>query len=193
MLYIVKNQFLTGWFQTSDPNLHRYTQISNIVLSSSESKTPFVTEKPVAGIMFSSMHLLIGFCIIIAMFLVLIVLQVCKKRRSRDRKIENREPGVEDGNNTQDGLVTPNQVAYRTITEPISKNLTYTRLEAEYSEINDLRPPASNLLSTSDDYKKQHTSRANVSIKENARSLKLESDTKSTYLTPLYSSELIGT
>lgn len=127
-----------------------------------------------------------------AMFLVLIVLQVCKKRRSIDRKNDNREPGVEDGNNTQDVLVTPNQLSnqatYSTRTEPIIKNLTYTRLEAEYSEISDLRPSASNFLSTSDDYKRQQTSRAHVSIKENARSLKLESDTKNTYLTPVYSS-----
>lgn len=93
------------------------------------------------------MHLLIGFCIIMAMFLVIIVLQVCKKTRSIKRKIENREPDVEDGNNAQDSFLPQNQLsnqaAYTTITEPIRKNLTYSRLEAEYSEIKDLKPPMS--------------------------------------------------
>lgn len=98
-----------------------------------------VTEKAGSQIVISSLHLLSGIGIIISMFLILIVLQFCKKSiLIKKRKRKNQETDDANKSNEQAGPSSSlnsrlNQTTYNELT----KIPGYNPLEAEYSVVNE--------------------------------------------------------
>lgn len=132
--------FFVGVVQTSKRGIHETKNASEIYSTTSIKNVLIVTEDT-PGVL-NSTYVLHGLGIAISLFLLLIVIQLCKKSKSTKRNRVTREAREETDshNESQFQQQEENRRSYMSIPESVKTIQVYRSLEAEYDEINEQIP-----------------------------------------------------
>lgn len=167
-------------------------------MTNSEKNIVSVTFKPESKSEFHTMYMLVVFGTLISLFLFIIIIQLCKRSKSSQKRNVNQQSSHDTALHSGPSI-HENRIGYNCITEQFKDN-SYRSLEVHYAEIDEsVEFGVSNTSTAQDDdrqsgilYKNSSISddyiesMTNVFVEDKAKESKFNTDSSSLYLNPVF-------